>query len=354
MQSNYPYDAHAGPSCSRIKPRRPFVSAQHKPEDTSDGIFRVVLITSGSVASIKAPDIVGALVKSPYTDVQVVTTRASSAFYTQDAIDQSVRQALDGSQRVENGDSHAEEVGVRVWTDEDEWSDWKKVGDPILHIELRRWADLVVVAPCSADMLAKIAGGICDSLATSLLRALSPFTPVILCPAMNTHMYEHPFTARHLKVIQEELGYLVSGPQGAGKLACGDEGPGKMTDWREIVSLIEGYASVHKMQFPLGTRSSFGSTTASTNLQDSALTPRPPTPPTPGRAIALVLDGPSAQTISTPSTQKGDTALNMLGMQEVSRTGMWTGDSPAVQDWKSTTDAYGGNGTGWSRKWWMG
>jgi phosphopantothenoylcysteine decarboxylase len=46
--------------------------------------------------------------------------------------------------------------------------DWKKVGDPILHIELRRWADLVVVAPCSADFLAKLAGGLCDNLAVSL------------------------------------------------------------------------------------------------------------------------------------------------------------------------------------------
>lgn len=87
-------------------------------------------------------------------------------------------------------------------------------------------------------MLAKIAGGLCDNLAvsfsplsivrnsyqTSLLRALDPSTPTILCPAMNTHMYQHPLTADHLKVAQEKLGYRVLGPQGAGKLACGDEG----------------------------------------------------------------------------------------------------------------------------------
>lgn len=89
-------------------------------------------------------------------------------------------------------------------------------------------------------MLAKIAGGLCDNLAvrpalsacqatsdimrTSLLRALSPSTPTIIVPAMNTHMYQHPLTANHLKLVKEELGYMVSGPQGAGKLACGDEG----------------------------------------------------------------------------------------------------------------------------------
>jgi phosphopantothenoylcysteine synthetase/decarboxylase len=59
---------------------------------------------------------------------------------------------------------------------------------------------------------------------TSLLRALSPTTPTILCPAMNTHMYQHPLTADHLRVVQDKLGYMVSGPQGAGILACGDEG----------------------------------------------------------------------------------------------------------------------------------
>jgi phosphopantothenoylcysteine synthetase/decarboxylase len=58
----------------------------------------------------------------------------------------------------------------------------------------------------------------------SLLRALPTTTPVILCPAMNTHMYSHPFTAEHLLSLEEKLGYLISGPQGAGKLACGDEG----------------------------------------------------------------------------------------------------------------------------------
>ena len=58
----------------------------------------------------------------------------------------------------------------------------------------------------------------------SLLRALTPDTPVILCPAMNTHMYQHKFTAKHLRVVQEELDYMVLGPQGTGTLACGDEG----------------------------------------------------------------------------------------------------------------------------------
>ena len=57
-----------------------------------------------------------------------------------------------------------------------------------------------------------------------MLRALDPSTPVVLCPAMNTHMYQHPFTAQHIAKVEKELGYEISGPQGAGTLACGDEG----------------------------------------------------------------------------------------------------------------------------------
>lgn len=217
------------------KPGHPFVSANERPEKP-DGKFRVVFISSGSVASVKIPEIVGALCENRSIAVQVVATEASLHFYSQEQVDQAVRKA------VTTGSECPDDVGVKVWTDAEEWSDWKTIGDPILHIELRRWADLVVVAPCSADMLAKIAGGLCDNLATSLLRALSPSTPTIICPAMNTHMYQHPLTADHLRVVQEKLGYLVSGPQGAGKLACGDEGPGKMTDWREIVAMISDHA----------------------------------------------------------------------------------------------------------------
>lgn len=204
--------------------RPPFVSADHRP-DQPDGKLRVVVITTGSVASIKLPNIVAELCADGNVEVQVVATKSSLHFYDKAAVE-------------------AAHPGVNVWTDVDEWSDWKKIGDPILHIELRRWADLVVIAPTSADILAKIAGGLCDNLALSLLRALSPETPVILCPAMNTHMYAHPMTERHLSFIRQVLKYYILGPQGAGMLACGDVGAGKMTEWKDIVQAILGYAAV--------------------------------------------------------------------------------------------------------------
>ncbi|KAN0074740.1 Flavoprotein [Tylopilus felleus] len=184
----------------------------------------VLLITTGSVASIKAPLIVRELLKYSNVKVQVVATKQSLAFY--DTAD-------------------VERAGARVWTDDDEWSGTYALGDPILHIELRRWADIVLVAPCSANTLAKIAAGLCDNLVTSLLRALAPTTPTYIFPAMNTLMYEHPLTAEHLRIVREVVKYHVVGPIGKG-LACGDVGQGAMTEWKDIVKI-----AVDKMQLQL-------------------------------------------------------------------------------------------------------
>ncbi|KAH0831885.1 putative flavoprotein [Lanmaoa asiatica] len=103
----------------------------------------VLLITTGSVASIKAPLIVQELLKYSNVKVEVVSTKQSLAFFNT---------------------ADVEHAGARVWTDDDEWSGTYTIGDPILHIELRRWADIVLVAPCTANTLAKIAAGLCDNL----------------------------------------------------------------------------------------------------------------------------------------------------------------------------------------------
>lgn len=190
--------------------------------------MHVVLISSGSVASIKIPFIVQALLSDPEQRflVQVIATQASSTFYSAEEVE---------SISVENGMG----TRTRVWTDSDEWDNWKQIGDPILHIELRRWADLVIIAPCSANTLAKISQGLCDNLATSFLRALTPETPTFIFPAMNTMMWLHPLTAHQIKIMEEVVGYTVVGPQAGKELACGDTGPGAMTEWKEIVQLVK-------------------------------------------------------------------------------------------------------------------
>ncbi|KAG8716314.1 hypothetical protein FRC09_015879 [Ceratobasidium sp. 395] len=184
--------------------------------ERSDNHLHVLLIATGSVASIKIPLIIEKLLTYDKVKVEVIATKAALNFVSAKDI---------------------ETLGARVWTDDGEWAAWDKVGDPILHIELRRWADTVLVAPCSANTLAKIASGLCDNLATSVLRALAPTTPTFVFPAMNTLMYEHPLTARHLAIIQDTIGYTVVGPIGK-VLACGDVGMGAMTEWIDIVELV--------------------------------------------------------------------------------------------------------------------
>ncbi|KIJ62561.1 hypothetical protein HYDPIDRAFT_93825 [Hydnomerulius pinastri MD-312] len=199
---------------------RQFIAeTERRPDHT-----HVLLITTGSVASIKAPLIIKELLKYSNVKVEVVSTKESLAFFKT---------------------ADVEDAGARVWTDEDEWSGTYKIGDPILHIELRRWADIVLVTPCSANTLAKIASGLCDNLATSILRALAPTTPTYIFPAMNTLMYEHPLTAEHIRIVREVVRYNVVGPIGK-RLACGDIGLGAMTEWRDVVGIV-----VEKMELQL-------------------------------------------------------------------------------------------------------
>ncbi|KAE9409278.1 flavo protein [Gymnopus androsaceus JB14] len=185
-------------------------------QERTEGFTHVLLITTGSVASVKAPLIVGELLTHGKVKVEVVATQPSLTFFNIDDV---------------------LKAGSRVWTDKDEWKSDYKIGDPILHIELRRWADIVLVAPCSANTLSKIAHGICDNLATSLLRALAPTTPTYIFPAMNTLMYEHPLTSEHLRIVRDVVRYSVVGPIGK-NLACGDVGLGAMTEWRDIVQIV--------------------------------------------------------------------------------------------------------------------
>lgn len=103
------------------------------------------------------------------------------------------------------------------------------------HIELSRDADLLVVAPCTADLMAKMAGGHADDLATTLLMATDK--PVLIAPAMNVRMWEHPATQRNLAALRGD-GVLVAGPN-KGEMACGDYGPGRMAEPREIAAAVE-------------------------------------------------------------------------------------------------------------------
>ncbi|XP_024859501.1 phosphopantothenoylcysteine decarboxylase isoform X2 [Kryptolebias marmoratus] len=141
----------------------------------SSGTFRVLVGVTGSVAALKLPVLVSELLQLPGVDVRVVTTDHAKHFY------------------------NPAEVSVKIYSDMDEWELWTQRSDPVLHIELRRWADLLIVAPLDANTLGKIASGICDNLLTCVVRAWDVSRPLLFCPAMNTAMWQHPITAQQVK-----------------------------------------------------------------------------------------------------------------------------------------------------------
>jgi phosphopantothenoylcysteine decarboxylase/phosphopantothenate--cysteine ligase len=118
------------------------------------------------------------------------------------------------------------------------WSPFE--GHKISHITLVDWADIVVVAPATANIIGKIASGICDDLLSTVL-CVCWAKPVLLAPAMNDNMWNNPSVQRNVKRVQE-MGFELTGPQ-AGPLACGREGIGRMSEAQDILEAIEKTAS---------------------------------------------------------------------------------------------------------------
>eukprot|EP00927_Polykrikos_kofoidii_P063211 TRINITY_DN58027_c0_g1_i1.p1 TRINITY_DN58027_c0_g1~~TRINITY_DN58027_c0_g1_i1.p1 ORF type:complete len:338 (+),score=61.57 TRINITY_DN58027_c0_g1_i1:90-1103(+) len=197
---------------------------------------QVLLIGTGSVASVKVPELVAKLAEFANVLVVLSPPGARIVFNVAPGYAPSWWEAwerLRASGRVQ------------LFVDEDEWDGYKNVNEnPVLHIELVKRADCVVVAPCSANTLAKAAFGLSDNLATCILRAWSPDTPLLIAPAMNTVMWEHPATSEHLKTIQLRGGHVV--PPVAKRLACGDVGRGALasvdvlvTEVRNVLATLE-------------------------------------------------------------------------------------------------------------------
>ena len=126
-------------------------------------------------------------------------------------------------------------AGVKVFRDLFDLTDEAEMG----HIELSRAADLVVVAPATADLMAKMAGGAANDLASTLLMATDK--PVLIAPAMNVRMWEHPATQRNLATLKND-GILTVGPE-KGSMACGEFGPGRMSEVPEIIAAVEAALS---------------------------------------------------------------------------------------------------------------
>lgn len=124
---------------------------------------------------------------------------------------------------------------IEYYSDEHEWSYYKETNG-VYHIDIRKQCDLLLIAPLSANTLGKIASGICDNLLTNIVRAWDMSKPIVLCPAMNTHMWDHPITKRQLDFCRE-LGYNVVSPVEK-LLKCGDFGMGALAPDEVIIDTV--------------------------------------------------------------------------------------------------------------------
>jgi phosphopantothenoylcysteine decarboxylase / phosphopantothenate---cysteine ligase len=171
---------------------------------------RILLVVGGGIAAYKSLELIRRL-RDRGTTVRVVLTAAAKHFITP----------------LSAATLSGEPVRDELFSLTDE--------SLIGHIELSRAADLVVVAPATANLLARMAGGLADDLATTLLLATDK--RVLVAPAMNVRMWEHPATQRNIERLKAD-GVLFVGPE-AGPMACGEFGPGRLSEPPAIIEAIE-------------------------------------------------------------------------------------------------------------------
>ncbi|WP_097425840.1 bifunctional phosphopantothenoylcysteine decarboxylase/phosphopantothenate--cysteine ligase CoaBC, partial [Escherichia coli] len=181
---------------------------------------KIVLGVSGGIAAYKTPELVRRL-RDRGADVRVAMTEAAKAFITPLSL-----QAVSGYPVSDSLLDPAAEAAMG-------------------HIELGKWADLVILAPATADLIARIAAGMANDLVSTI--CLATPAPVAVLPAMNQQMYRAAATQHNLEVLASR-GLLIWGPD-SGSQACGDIGPGRMLDPLTIVDMAVGhFLPVHHLK----------------------------------------------------------------------------------------------------------
>ena len=175
--------------------------------------MNILLGVTGSIAAYKADDITSRLTKLGH-NVDVVLTESGSRIITPITL-----QTLSKN---------------KVYTDMFE----EITPSEVKHISLAKKADVVLIAPATANIIGKIANGIADDFLSTVVMAVANHTPVYIAPAMNTNMYENPIVQDNIKKLKS-FGYRFIEPKES-LLACGDLGRGALADVDEIVEIIEG------------------------------------------------------------------------------------------------------------------
>lgn len=170
---------------------------------------KVIVAVTGGIAVYKVAALTSKLVQSGAT-VRVIMTEAATRFVTPLTF-----QSLSGHTVI-----------TSIWQADDR--------PDSQHIGLARWCDLFIIAPASADMIAKLAAGICDDVVSLTACAIPRGTPVLLAPAMNADMWANPIVQRNLATVKDTLGYQTVGPD-EGWQACRTSGAGRMSEPEKIL-----------------------------------------------------------------------------------------------------------------------
>ena len=187
---------------------------------------KIVLGCTGSVAACRVSEISSTLISKLNAEVRIVPTCKSLFFLNANEVENTLFQ----------------NCGAKIYTDDDEWK-WKGFGDDILHIELKKWGDLLLLAPLDANTLSKVANGMSDNLLTCVARAWEvPKKPVLFALAMNSTMLQHPVTSEHIAKLKS-WGYIEI-PTVEKMLACGDSGPGGIADTSTIISTVKSILKI--------------------------------------------------------------------------------------------------------------
>ena len=173
--------------------------------------MNVLLAVSGGIAAYKACDLCSILVKANH-NVRVMMTQNAQHFVGQISFE-----GLTNNPVVQDSFDYSY--------------------SPMEHIELPRWCDIMVLAPCSMNLLTKISLGLCDDVVSTSVAALPQTTPLVIAPAMNTHMWTSPANQRNVELLQRSSRYTIVPPV-AKRLACGDVGMGGLAEVSDIVSVI--------------------------------------------------------------------------------------------------------------------
>lgn len=183
--------------------------------------MKILLGVTGSIAAKLTSKLIAELKQAGH-EVRLVGTEISKHF---------VNDQIDDAGDLE---------GVIIYFDADEWYHQKSYGK-VLHIDLTKWADVFIIAPCTANTLTKIGLGLCDNLVTNCARAWPKDKKLIVALAANTEMIKHPMTAESCACMEVIFSNLAWVSPTTKTLYCGDTGIGAMANIEDIVTCVNQY-----------------------------------------------------------------------------------------------------------------